>query len=270
MERSRRDTISITKCHLWTSPIVRKWLSLPFNYRIQAVAAFPDKENHFEMINQLQRPRFIKSHLPICFLPKQLWKVQPKIVYVTREPKDVAVSFYHHYNNLYKYCGTKDEYMDLFLNGMGKSWYNWKYNLDSKFPKKKYFFSLVEHGCYWDHVEQFHLLRPHYTNLLIITYENMKHNLEHTLNELCDFLNKSLNPKQMQQLVHHLQFENMKRNPAINPPYIEEAARKNRPGSGYAFVRRGITGSYKDEMAPEYVSKFNEKTRKRFEMLDLY
>lgn len=74
----------------------------------------------------------------------------------------------------------------------------------------------------------------------------------------------------MHQLVHHLQFENMKKNPAVNPPYIAEAARKNRPGSGYTFVRRGVTGSYKDEMTLEYVHKFNEKTSKRFETLDLY
>lgn len=98
----------------------------------------------------------------------------------------------------------------------------------------------------------------------------MKHNLESTLNEMCNFFNKPLSSEQLQRLMHHLQFENMKNNPAINTPYIEEAARKNRPGSGYAFVRRGITGSHKDEMPPEYVRKFNEMTKKRFESLGLY
>ncbi|XP_037038671.1 sulfotransferase family cytosolic 1B member 1-like [Bradysia coprophila] len=213
---------------------------------IQAVTAFADRENPFDFINELQRPRFIKSHLPICFLPKQLWQVKPKIVYVAREPKDAAISFYHHYYNMYKYCGTKNEFLDSFLHG------------------------IVEHGCYWDHVEQFHLLRPHYPNLLFITFENMKHNLEHTLNELCNFLDKTLTAEQLQRLANHLQFDNMKKNPAVNPPYIEEAAQKNRPGSGFAFVRRGITGSYKDEMTPEYVRKFNEMTKKRFETLGLY
>lgn len=90
-------------------------------YRIQAVAAKAENENRFEFINQIKRPRFIKSHLPICFLPKQLWIAKPKIVYVTREPKDAAISFYHHYFNLYKYCGTKEEFLDLFLTGLGKS-----------------------------------------------------------------------------------------------------------------------------------------------------
>lgn len=91
------------------------------SYRIQAVAAAVEKENPIEFITNLKRPRFIKSHLPICFLPKQLWIVKPKIVYVAREPKDAAISFYHHYYNLYKYCGTKEEFLELFSKGLGKT-----------------------------------------------------------------------------------------------------------------------------------------------------
>ncbi len=139
----------------------------------------------------------------------------------------------------------------------------------NKLNFNKYLYT-VEHGSYWDHVEQFHLLRPHYPNLLFMTYENMKHNLEQTLTELCNFLNKSLTAEQVQQLVHHLHFENMKKNPAVNTPHMQEVAQKNRPGSDYAFVRRGITGSHKDEMPPEFERRFNEMTKKRFVALDLY
>lgn len=98
----------------------------------------------------------------------------------------------------------------------------------------------------------------------------MKHSLEHTLTKLCNFLNKTLTTEQIQKLVQHLQFENMKNNPAINPLYLREAAQKNRPGSDYAFVRRGATDSHKDEMTQEYIDKFNEMTKKRFATLDLY
>lgn len=129
---------------------------------------------------------------------------------------------------------------------------------------------IVEHGCYWDHVEQFHLLQTHYPNLKFITFEDMKHNLENTLNVLCTFLNKCLTEEQMLQLTNHLQFKNMKVNPAINPDYLQVVVQKNRPGSDYMFVRRGDTGSYKDEMSQEYVNMFNEITRKRFQKLDLY
>lgn len=90
------------------------------NVRVQSVAAAPEKENQFDFINSLKRPRFIKSHLPITFLPRELWKVKPKITFVAREAKDAAVSFFHHYYNLYQYQGTKEEYLDLFLKGESK------------------------------------------------------------------------------------------------------------------------------------------------------
>lgn len=89
--------------------------------RIQSVAAAPDKENEFDFINNLTRPRYIKSHLPIAFLPRALWSVQPKIVYVARDAKDAAVSFYHHYYNLYQYHGSKEDFFDLFLKGESKT-----------------------------------------------------------------------------------------------------------------------------------------------------
>lgn len=82
------------------------------------MAAAPKNENEFDFINQVDRPRYIKSHLPICFLPKQLWTAKPKIIYTMRDPKDTAISFYHHYYNLYKYQGSKEDYFDCFLDGM--------------------------------------------------------------------------------------------------------------------------------------------------------
>lgn len=73
-----------------------------------------------EDVQKLDRPRFIKSHLPICFLPENLWKTAHKIIYVARDPKDAAVSYYHHYYNLHTYQGTIDEFCELYLDGMGK------------------------------------------------------------------------------------------------------------------------------------------------------
>lgn len=73
-----------------------------------------------ELIQTMSRPRFIKSHLPLHFLPKQLWTVKPKIIFVLREPKDTAVSYYHHYVNLEGWRGNKEDYYQLFLDGNGK------------------------------------------------------------------------------------------------------------------------------------------------------
>ena len=47
-------------------------------------------------IDELKSPRILKSHLPLQLLPPSaLQTPSVKIIYVTRNPRDVAVSLYH-------------------------------------------------------------------------------------------------------------------------------------------------------------------------------
>lgn len=66
--------------------------------------------------------RFIKSHLPVQIMPQSIFDVGAKLVYVARNPKDVAVSyFYFHKDNpVFGFTGDFDAYMELFLNEKGK------------------------------------------------------------------------------------------------------------------------------------------------------
>jgi len=50
----------------------------------------------YNFIDELPSPRFIKSHLPFANLPSSLSETC-KVVYVARNPKDVAVSWYYHH-----------------------------------------------------------------------------------------------------------------------------------------------------------------------------
>src|SRR5947207_3017239 len=52
--------------------------------RIPEIYFNPDR-----LMRQLQRPRLLKSHE--CFQPHY-----PRVIYIVRDPRDVAVSFYHH------------------------------------------------------------------------------------------------------------------------------------------------------------------------------
>lgn len=87
-----------------------------------------DEQDHKEVkamldvINErsTSSPRHIKTHLPLAFLPEKLWTVKPKIVYVCRDPRDVAVSYYHQYKNLHGFEGSLPDFLDLFLDGEGK------------------------------------------------------------------------------------------------------------------------------------------------------
>ena len=66
-------------------------------------------------------PRVFKTHLPHDLVPKPRDEAtKPRYIYVMRNPKDTAVSFYHHYQLLPR---TKhrswDEYFELFIKGQG-------------------------------------------------------------------------------------------------------------------------------------------------------
>lgn len=74
-----------------------------------------------EMVNNLPSPRFLKSHLPLSLLPPSLLDTC-KVVYVARDPRDVAVSFYHHnlYINFFPEEKDFKTFWNFFTNDLGK------------------------------------------------------------------------------------------------------------------------------------------------------
>uniref|UniRef100_A0A182JMW1 Sulfotransferase domain-containing protein n=1 Tax=Anopheles atroparvus TaxID=41427 RepID=A0A182JMW1_ANOAO len=138
-----------------------------------------------------ERPRQIKSHLPISLLPRQLWTVKPKIIYVARNPKDVAVSYYHHFRAIVGYSGTKEAFFDSILRD------------------EVTFCPLVRHTV------DFWALKD-LPNVLFLKYESMKRDLRAVLPKVCQFFNKSYTATQLDQLALHLSFDEMKKNKATN------------------------------------------------------
>lgn len=72
--------------------------------------------NCVNFVEHMKSPRYIKCHLPAGLLPKQLWTKKPKIVYTARGVKDTAISLFHHYVNMQGYQGSKDEFLEAFLD----------------------------------------------------------------------------------------------------------------------------------------------------------
>lgn len=73
-------------------------------------------------INTLPSPRILKTHLPYNTVPKIANEDSKcKYIYVARNPKDVAVSYFKFVTSLAERCkGPWEFYIKLFLEGNGK------------------------------------------------------------------------------------------------------------------------------------------------------
>ncbi|XP_037049220.1 luciferin sulfotransferase-like [Bradysia coprophila] len=190
-------------------------------------------DSEIDLLNRTKSPRHIKCHLPMAFLPTAVWKIQPKIIYVMRNPKDAAISYYHHMKSMRGFKGNLDDFFGLYLSGQ------------------------VLCGPYFDHVMGFWKLR-HLPNILLLTYEDMKRDLKDVLQKIADFLGKSLSNDEIHTLYEHLQVDSMRQNPSCN---FEERIQKAAINKEFKFIRRGIAGAYKDEMPAHWINKFDEEIR---------
>lgn len=73
-------------------------------------------------LSQLPSPRVLNSHLDLEQLPKDFVDKGCKMLYLSRNPKDVAVSMFHFVSSdlLSDYQGSWDGFQDLMLRGESK------------------------------------------------------------------------------------------------------------------------------------------------------
>ena len=90
----------------------------PFRKKNTSKEAFNFRKESVQYTNNLASPRVIKTHLPLEFLPPKLLDTC-KVIFVSRNPKDACVSFYHHHALLpdYHLKGNLSDFAKLYLKG---------------------------------------------------------------------------------------------------------------------------------------------------------
>ncbi|XP_028023291.2 sulfotransferase 1A1 isoform X2 [Balaenoptera acutorostrata] len=104
-----------------------------------------------ELLEDTPAPRLIKTHLPLALLPPTLLDQKVKVVYVARNAKDVAVSYYHFYRmaKVHPDPGTWDSFLEKFMAGE------------------------VSYGSWYQHVQEWWEL-SHTHPVLYLFYEDIK------------------------------------------------------------------------------------------------
>ncbi|XP_032665688.1 luciferin sulfotransferase-like [Odontomachus brunneus] len=191
-------------------------------------------DDPFEYVINKSRPRYIKTHLPWTLLPKELSEKKPKIIYVTRNPKDTCVSYYHYCKTFHNMQGSFDEFAELMLQDN------------------------VPMAPFWKHVLPFWKMRDQ-ENVLFLTYKEMKQNQAATIKKTAAFLGKNVTDEQIAKLCEHLTFSKMAANPSVNFEFmLSDENRQEDPN--YKFIRKGKIGDWINYMSEDLSQRFDKWT----------
>ncbi|XP_074132898.1 sulfotransferase 1B1-like [Sminthopsis crassicaudata] len=190
-----------------------------------------------EILEKMPSPRFVKTHLPIPLLPKNFWESNNKVIYVARNAKDVAVSYYHfdRMNKFHPEPGTFAEYLEKFMSG-NVSYGHWHEHVTSWWEKKK------------DHP------------ILYLFYEDIKEDPKREIKKVMQFLGKKFDEETLDRIVQHTSFEAMKDNSMVNYKLLPTSLMDHNISP---FMRKGIAGDWKNYFTVAQNEKFDADYEKK-------
>jgi hypothetical protein len=146
--------------------------------------------------------RIIKTHASYETIigKKQLINNKNKIIIVTRNPLDSAVSGYYHYNNIRNYSHKKLHNSNIDKHISFKNW------------SLLWFEGKVSFGNWFEWTKKWYdiYLKQEEKQIHWIFYENLKDNTLEELNKLNIFLGSNLSLNELKQIETMTNFENMK------------------------------------------------------------
>lgn len=207
-------------------------------------------ETTVDFVDKMEGRRFIKTHLPWHLLPDQLKENKnAKIIYTMRNPKDLAISFYHYCMLAHRINCTFEEFLELFLDN------KWVYGSASK------------------HMLEFYKRRNDTkSNVLIIKYEDMKKDLPSVIKKCAEHLEiqRPLTSDDIDKICEYVKFEKMEKNTSVNletlifrDPVIKENIDMNMYNK-VKFIRKGQVGDWQNFLSPDMNQKFDKWIAENF------
>ena len=235
--------VTYPKCGTtWTQQIVRLIINrgkedgLTIRDAVPWIEAFYEsdipalKRKYHVDVDKMASPRAFKSHFPYEMMPCGLPNTTPgKYICVVRNPKDVVVSFYHHYLLDPQFPHYEwDEFFELFMKGD------------------------VVFGDYFDHVLSWWAHKDD-DNVLFLKYEDMKRDLPTAVAQIAKFINQDISKELVEEIAHRTTFANMKKDSSAN---YEEFRPFFKP-TGTDFLRKGEVGDWKNYFTPEQAARLD-------------
>ena len=185
-----------------------------------------------EFLKTLPQRRLFTSHLPYPLMPP-LRNTTAKIIYVARNPKDVAISTYFHNQSKLGYEGTWEEHFQEFLNGD------------------------VGFGPYFDHVLPWWQASQKDEHILFMKYEDMKHDHAGSVARLASHLDLEVDSQLINMVVTLSSFQSMTSNETTNFDWIPQ-----KPGKPKHF-RKGDIGDWRNHFTDEQSQQMDNLVMKK-------
>ena len=202
-------------------------------------------EEALKAMKEAGTPRLFITHMPFRFVQKHVLENKAKFVVVFRNPKDVLVSFFKHYQmskSMGYFSGGFDEYFEMFKE------------------KRIYGGDVIEHNAEWWKVR-------HLDNVFITTYEQMKQDLEGVIGKVAKFLGKPVSDETIAQITHLCSFGEMKKNEFVNGKVLADSGVFDFTKS--TFIRKGEVGDWKNFFTEEQVKYIDQRTQQEWDPIGL-
>ncbi|XP_034027397.1 cytosolic sulfotransferase 2-like [Thalassophryne amazonica] len=174
-------------------------------------------------------PRIMKSHRP------ELQETK-KIIYVARNAKDTAVSYFHYMrvSSLQPASGDWSTYLNRFMEGR------------------------VVQGSWYNHVNNWWEKKQTYSNLHYMFYEDIIEDPEREINQLCSFLGLCPSAEEKEKVLTDMKFDTMAQNKMANY-FMMSAFNQNVS----AFLRKGKVGDWKSHFTVSQNEMFDEDYKQK-------
>lgn len=209
-----------------------------------------------DAVRKMPRPGALMTHLPY---DKCKYSTKAKYIYVTRNPYDCCVSYYH-FMKYYTPSKCEDvsfsKFFDLFISGK------------------------VLYGDYFDHLLSWYAHRND-PNMLFLTYEKLQQDTTYWVQRIADFLGEEYgdasrkDKEYLAKVLESCSVQNMKsvlkdptkvwirkalelppeRRIASLEPYRNNPAHQEETLSGGGLVRKGVVGDWKSLFTPEHIER---------------
>ncbi|OWF39195.1 Sulfotransferase family cytosolic 1B member 1 [Mizuhopecten yessoensis] len=215
----------------WIYEITNTLLTGTMEYMTSYATSGPSGETTFQ---DMKSPRIIASHFLFKDFPTELGSKKCRVIYITRNMKDSAVSFYSHMRKMedsWGYSGTFDGFLPLFTSGQ------------------------VPYGSWFEHTRLWEAVLQEHPNLSILhlEYEDMKRDLLGNVRNTAKFLGVEENEELFEKIVEKCDFQKMRSSCTFGAPWKSFTKDNTSP-----ICRKGQVGDWKNWFTVAQNETFDE------------